>query len=300
MIITKYKNGNSEVTLHCDGTREISFPDSGMVLDFPLNVDVRVSTECSFGKSEKTGLAICSFCHESAVQNGLDGDFNKLKTVCSQLLVGTEIAIGCNNLNLKMMDFLKWAKSKGFICNLTVNQGHIKRDLLNLRECISDKLIRGLGVSYRPDFSFNLPKEIIEYENTVFHVIAGIDSVDDVELLGSNGVKKILILGEKDFGFNFGMVCTDSKSHINWRQRLRGLIDFFDVVSFDNLALEQLMVSRFLSNHQWSKFYQGEHSFYIDLPSELFKRSSRCLDGVSMSDFIISDYYKKFVVGNNA
>lgn len=42
----RYKNGNSSIVLKRDGTRVIEFEDE-LKLEYPLNLDIRVSTECS-------------------------------------------------------------------------------------------------------------------------------------------------------------------------------------------------------------------------------------------------------------
>ena len=44
-----YKNGNATVTIEKDGTRIIEFVDE-LNLEYPLNIDIRVSTQCSFGQ----------------------------------------------------------------------------------------------------------------------------------------------------------------------------------------------------------------------------------------------------------
>ena len=58
---------------------------------------------------------------------------------------------------------------------------------------------------------------------------------------------------------------------------LADIINHFHVVSFDNLALEQLNVKRLLSKEQWDSFYMGDdgtYTFYIDLVNEMFGESS--------------------------
>lgn len=290
--IASYKNGNALIDVFQDGTREIEFPESGMQLDMPLNVDIRVSNQCSFGYNENTKSAICDFCHESAVTSGKECDYGLLQYAVSQLLVGTELAIGCNNLTDGLFDFILWASGQGYIVNLTINQGHTKRDLLKIMNLMRVDAIMGLGVSYRSDFAFNVPQEILNYPHTVFHVIAGIDDVDDIMSLKEKGVNKILILGEKDFGFNFGRVQTESPSHLKWRFKLRELMSLFSVTSFDNLAIEQVKPKRFLTQDNWDTFYQGEHSFYIDAINSMFKRSSRHADGVDFKKITVKEYFQ--------
>lgn len=52
----KYRNGNAVVTLDLqDGTRIIEYPDNdGLILETPLNIDIRVSTQCPYGYNVET------------------------------------------------------------------------------------------------------------------------------------------------------------------------------------------------------------------------------------------------------
>ena len=52
---------------------------------------------------------------------------------------------------------------------------------------------------------------------------------------------------------------------------------WFNVVSFDNLAIEQLDVKRLLSDEEWNEFYMGDDSvftFYLDLVDSKFAGNS--------------------------
>jgi hypothetical protein len=149
---------------------------------------------------------------------------------------------------------------------------------------IDNQWIKGLGISYRKALKWNVPVEFIEYENSVFHVICGIDSIEDVISLRGKRVRKILILGEKDFGFNTSKVNLESDSHKSWVRKLHNLS--FDVISFDNLALQQLPVKNQLSDKDWGSFYQSEHSFYINAVDKYLSPSSRSSDK--------SDYFTNF------
>lgn len=286
----KYQNGNADIEIYSDGTRVIRYEDS-LKLDYPLNIDIRVSTQCSFGQREDGSPGVCTFCHESAKVNGSECDYYQLKKKLKGLPQGIELAIGCNNLTVDLRNFIRWCSSRDYICNLTVNQGHINKysaDLLNL---IDQGHVKGLGVSYRRFLTWKIPQEILDYNNTVFHVIAGIDEIEDVKKLADLGVKKILILGEKDFGFNKGKVDLNTEKHQHWRWYLRSLFDIFDVVSFDNLALEQLKPERFLSKSNYDTFNQGENSFYINAVDQYFAPSSRSDDKTSWN-ISIKDYFK--------
>lgn len=292
MTTIKYQNGNALVSIDNTGTRVISYTDE-LQLDYPLNIDIRVSSKCSFGLNPKTGKAFCSFCHESATTNGKECNYDLLKSKLEDLPKGIELAIGSNQLTNDLYNFLSWCFDKGYICNLTINQGHIKRDLLNIISGIQDGCIKGLGISYRGELRFDIPKTLLDYQNTVFHVISGIDTFQEIENLSNFGVNKILVLGEKDFGFNLGNVDLKTQNHKEWYWWIHKLFSKFDVVSFDNLALEQLNIRRFFTQDNWNIFNQGEHSFYINAVGEYFAPSSRSSEISNWNSFTIKSYFNE-------
>ena len=285
MTTSSYKNGDMTVSIDlATGTRLIETSVVNGKPEFPYNVDIRTSTECSFGAGAKASVA-CSFCHESAKVNGSECDYNELLDILVQLPKGSEIAVGVNRLTSPMVEFLVGLKVLGFIASVTVNQGHLGRD----RWIDNLELVYGFGVSYRK-WAKPIPSEILNHSNTVVHVIAGIDDVDDVLQLKA---KKVLVLGEKDFGFNSGKVNTKSELHKNWYRNLYKLFDTFEVVSFDNLALEQLNVRRFYKDSVWKTLYQGEKSLYIDGPARVFRRSSRGGPEESFDRTTIKEFFTK-------
>jgi len=287
-----YINGNATINIDDSGTRIIEYNDN-LKLDYPLNLDIRVSTSCSFANN------ICKdFCHESAVVNGKDCDYEILQSKLNELPSGIELAIGCNTFTQNLFDFLEWCYNKGYICNLTVNQGHINRDYPLLKLAIDKNFVKGLGISYRKTLRWNIPTDLLNYSNTVFHVIAGIDTIEDVMLLSNKGVRKVLVLGEKDFGYNTGHVDLERYEHKQWYWWIGKLFNMFEVVSFDNLALEQLNIKRFFTQDNWNIFNQGEYSFYIDAVNEHFKPSSRSADSINWNDTTISEYFKSLNHGN--
>ena len=61
------------------------------------------------------------------------------------------------------------------------------------------------------------------------------------------------------------------------RDNCLDMIKHFKLVSFDNLAIEQLDVKNKLNEKDWSKFYRGDdghHTFYVDLVEEKFAKNS--------------------------
>lgn len=288
--MNKYINGNSTVEIFEDGTRVIQFEDQ-LQLDYPLNIDIRVSSKCAFGYNPKTGKAFCDFCHESARTDGNECDYEKLKEKLIGLPRGIELAIGANNITLNLVGFISWCKLNGYIVNLTVNQGHVRRDSSHLYTLIDQQLIKGLGVSHRSSLKWDIPDFILDYKNTVFHVIAGIDSIDDVLSLKDKGVKKVLVLGEKNFGFNEGKVDLTTRNHREWYWWVGKMFDTFDVTSFDNLALEQLNMKRFFSDENWDIFNQGEHSFYVNAVEQYFAPSSRSNLKTDWNMYSLKEYF---------
>jgi hypothetical protein len=286
-----YKNGNADISISQDGTRTITFEDS-LKLDYPLNIDIKVSSQCSFGYNPKTNQAFCTFCHESATTDGAECDYVTLKRKLYGLPEGIELAIGANNLTDSLCNFIEWCKLNRYIVNLTINQGHLKRDEKHLNYLIENDLIKGLGISYRSSLKFNVPNFVLNYPHTVFHVIMGIDTIDDVLSLSERNVKKVLVLGEKDFGFNKSKVDLTSRTHKEWYWWITKMFGVFDVVSFDNLALLQLNLRRLFNDKNWETFNQGEHSFYIDAVEQVFKPSSRSDEKISWDKMSIKDYFK--------
>lgn len=284
----QYTNGNATITMDSDGTRTTSW-DGELKLEFPLNVDIKVSDKCAFGK-KKNGVAICSFCHESAKFDGEECDYNELLNKLD-FPAGVELAIGCNQYTDGLEWFLTKAKEKGWFANITINQGHIKRDKNQILNAIDKKLINGLGISFRPGMS-DIPAEILAYENTAVNVIVGIDKFSDVANLAAKGVKKIVILGEKNFGFNSGKVNTSTFRHVVWKRMVMSLVSMFDVVSFDNLALQQLSIKEKVDAVTWETMYQGEHSFYIDAVAKTYAQSSRSFYKTHWDTMTPSEYFR--------
>lgn len=293
--IAEYQNGNSTVELFNDGTRIINF-EGNLKLDYPLNIDIRVSTACSLGFNPKTNKATCEFCHESARTDGKECDYNELKKMLKGLPKGIELAIGGNKLTSGLTDFLLWSKKQGYVNNLTVNHLHINKNEFLLKMYLEEKIISGLGISYRKDFPLNFDEYFMRNPNVVLHVIAGIDEVEDVI---STPFKKILVLGYKTFGFGVDYIENHAvKTSIQeWYWNVKKVIDNKKLVSFDNLALEQLNIKRFLPQKMWDEFNQGEHSFYINAVDQYFSPSSRNPIKVNWNETNVKDYFKQLESG---
>ena len=290
MVLAQYQNGNAEVELLDDGTRTIMFEDK-LELEYPLNIDIRVSGGCSLGFNPKTGKSVCEYCHESATTDGEECNYDELKSVLFGLPEGIELAIGGNKLTSKLRNFLTWCQKKGYICNLTVNHLQVNKFENTLRNYLELGLIKGLGISYRKGTPINFNEYFINHPNVILHVIAGIDEVDDILSLP---FKKVLVLGYKRFGFGEDYYSEKIEENIQrWVWWVKKLIDQKEVVSFDNLSVEQLKLKRFLPKETWDEFYQGEHSLYINAVGKYLSPSSRSNEKVHWGDISVKEYFKQ-------
>ena len=301
-----YKNGNATISIDTDGTRIIEYPvNEQLKLEYPLNIDIRLSNRCPLGFNPKTGKAVCTFCHESARTDGVVGDIERLKHILDTQLpkdFAIELAVGVNEMLPEIADFFAWATQRGFIINATVNQLTVsgsRQSTQYVTQLIQDGNIKGLGLSFRNVDTFTkVPKEIIDYSNTVVHVIAGIDDIEEVKKLACLGVKKVLVLGEKEFGFNVDSFHNAERIHNRkvWLWKIHELFELFEVVSFDNLALQQLKVQRFFADKKdWETTYQGEHSFYINAVDGYFAPSSRSYYKVGFDKATIQSFFKEVI-----
>lgn len=279
----KYTNGNANIWLDLrDGTRIIEYPDhQDLTLDTPLNIDIRVSTQCPYGYNTVTQKSTCAFCHESALVNGQECHYGILQQVLidAKLPRGIEIALGVNEVTPDLIQFVKNLWKLGLVVNITMNERYITEfGDTGLKQLLP--YVFGLGISYRSlQGCLSLPDWIADYPHTVIHVINGIDDFNDIKELGVK-YRKLLILGEKDFGFNRGKVNLNTSSHIEWKSNVMQLTKIFDVVSFDNLGLQQLEIRGKISTEEYETFYQGEHSMYINAVEQYFAPSSRTRNGI--------------------
>lgn len=292
----KYRNGNASVWLDLqDGTRIIEYPDNEpLTLDTPLNIDIRVSTQCPYGYNVETKQSTCAFCHESALVNGVECHYGVLQQVLTdaKLPRGTEIALGVNQITDDLMQFVKNLWKLGLVVNITMNERYILEfGDTRLKQLLP--YVYGLGISYRSlQGCLSLPDWIANYSHTVIHVINGIDDFDDVKELGVK-YRKLLILGEKDFGFNRGKVDLNTQQHKQWKSNVMQLTKIFDIVSFDNLGLQQLEIRGKITDEEYKSFYQGEHSMYINAVEQYFAPSSRTRNNIQNFDTTdLRSYFK--------
>ena len=296
-ILHLYINGNINTTIYTDGTL-VKECDGEPKPNFPSSMDVKITDYCD---------AKCSYCHEKSTEIGKDGDLNKLLNVLSVLPSGPEIACGGGN-PLSHPDFtmfLESLKKQGLVANVTINQKHLNpyKDLiLNI---INNDLIKGIGISYTSEKYLEDVKPIIELtDNIIFHVIMGINTIEQLDTLNEfcklyNKKCKVLILGYKNYGFGINYYLKNKKIEDNkykWFIKIGKYIKKNNyILSFDNLAIQQLKLDRFFTKEAWETFYMGDdgkYTCYLDAINQVYAKSSTSDNRVSFDKMNLIEYFK--------
>ena len=270
-LIGFYKNGNFTTKIFSDGTKVRETEDNEFIPAFAENMDIKITNCCDMG---------CKFCHEGSTLDGKHGDI--LNAKCIETLHSyQEVALGGGDVTSHpdLIPFLHKLKERKVIANITVNQKHFEEKQELIKYLVDEKLVYGIGVSLvNPTDSFI--SLIKKYPNAVIHVINGVLTQKDVEKLADNNLK-MLILGYKHLRRGNDYFSTNSlfiQMNQDWlTKNLPDIINKFNTVSFDNLAIEQLDVQRLLSKEEWDEFYMGDDgtmTYYIDMVEQKFAKSS--------------------------
>lgn len=270
-LLGRYINGNFKTTILSDGTKIRETEDNEFVPAFAENMDIKICNFCDMG---------CPFCHEGSTTDGKFGDILNEEFI-NTLHPYQEVALGGGDATSHpdLIPFLQKLKDRKVIVNMTVNQIHFEKKQELIRKLVDEKLIYGLGVSL-----VNPTEKFIElikkYPNAVIHVINGVLKPSDVEALENNDLK-MLILGYKHLRRGDDFYSEDHENIVvkqNWLyENLADIIEKFKVVSFDNLAIDQLNVRRLMSDDEWNEFYMGDDSeftYFIDMVERKFAKSS--------------------------
>lgn len=267
----RYINGDYHVTLLDDGTKiRETDDDKDFIPAFAENCDCKITDKCDGG---------CAWCYEGCTPNGKHGDILNYEFL-DTLHPYTELAINGNDMSHPdLIPFLQKLREKRIVANMTVNQLHFERHYDFIKELVDSKLIFGLGVSLRKA-TYHFVDKIKQFPNAVIHVINGVFGAEDYSVLKDNDLK-LLILGYKMLRRGIDWYDVYSENILqkqNWLYNtLEECTKRFKVVSFDNLALEQLEVKRLLTQEQWDEFYMGndaQYTFYLDLVEGTFGRNS--------------------------
>lgn len=283
-----YKNGDTKVIIKNDGTK-IRWGENP---ELPESIDLKITDFCSVG---------CPFCHESSTQKGIHGDKTFIYSLIGQMIRGSELAIGGGNPldHPELEKILIYAKAKGVYANLTVNSESINGELDYF---LRRNLISGLGISI-PSRLYKLPNSLYElycahYDKIVFHLIAGIHdgySIEDLFYRFKNA--KVLILGFKSYGFGKKVASNKEKKRVlkfTRRQIVESLPQYKGRnISFDNLAVKQLMVKKLFPEEYERSFMgeDGQYTMYVDAVTQTFARSSTS-DRISCKDKSLREMFR--------
>ncbi len=308
-IIKHYINGNYSVKIHDDGSKIREYDDFIIPNPiYPETIDVKITDYCN---------AACPHCFESSTVAGIHASVDDMRKLIKQLPLGIEIAFGGGNVlsypNFEHLLYL--ARGRGVISNITVNSFHIAPTRIieafrkvanleiskerqvdaemdfygpyNLKDWQEKKLLHGIGISYNKayfddflankDEKFGYPKDPYDLKNVVIHVIVGVDSLENVARLVKQG-HKILILGYKNYGRGIKFNDEMQSEIKRWRYWVGTLLNKNkSIISFDNLAIDQLEIKKLLTEEDWNKFYMGNDgsfSMYIDATKMEFAKTS--------------------------
>ena len=250
-----YNNGNCLVRLWSDGCKERSW-DGEAVPEFPESIDLKITNRCYQG---------CGWCHEESVPWGCHATMSTIKQIVADLPGGVEIAIGGGDplTHPKLLDILKYLRDKGLVPNLTIHSNRLTD--IRYRD-----LVYGLGVSYNGKSIPALG------QRGVVHLVAGIWPVE----VAFDNIQRnnLLILGFKAMGRGAAMAASVVPSLREWRLRIPELLrSNKHVISFDNLALEQLQVQEHVSEDVWNSGFmgkEGQFTMYVDAVRKEFAASS--------------------------
>lgn len=271
--LATYKNGNTITTIYDDGTKTHFTKDDGFDFAFPECHDISISRCCDNG---------CEFCYYGCTPNGKHGKLTGWKFFDS-MRPYTEIAINLQRpMPSTLLTFIYKMFRKNIIVNITINQNHFMDDDFwdKINYWIELGYIKGIGISLTDPTQEGFIEKVKKYPNAVIHVVAGILNPEDLTPLMNRGLK-LLILGYKTTGRGTSYYLDNFQSiidNIKWlSSSLDEVIDGFEVVSFDNLALDQLDVKSKVSKEEWDMMYAGEdgtNTFAIDLVDGTFSRNS--------------------------
>ena len=294
----RYETGNYTVTLDLfTGTKVRENDLDFFRADFPESMDIKICDRCSVG---------CPQCHENSTPDGKLGDIMS-ESFIDKLHPYTELALGGGNPleHPSLVPFLEKCQKLQLIPSMTVNQFHFMKHKNFIKALVDKRLIYGLGVSL-VSVTDEFISALKEFPNAVIHVINGIVHPTQLEELAYHNLK-VLILGYKEFRRGKDMynqqgdIIEKVKSMLY--DALPTMIDqsWFEVVSFDNLAIQQLNVKRLMSDEDWEQFYMGDDgqdgnmtsaSMYVDMVNREFAKNSTSTERYPLEDNIVDMFNK--------
>jgi MoaA/NifB/PqqE/SkfB family radical SAM enzyme len=267
-LLGKYKNGNYNVVIFDDGTKVRETKEDKFDAKFPECMDIKITNYCEMN---------CPYCHEASSKEGKHGDILNVDFI-NTLKPYTELAIGGGNplSHPDLLEFLRLLKEKHIIANMTVNQKHFEENINYINNLIENDLIKGIGISLT-NLTDSFIEKVSKYPNAVIHVINGVVKLENLEKMYDKNLK-ILILGYKQFrkGNEFYSEAVEMNKNL-MKFKIAEILEHFKVVSFDNLAIEQLEVKNLMTEEEWNNFYMGDDgqfTMYVDMVNKQFARCS--------------------------
>ena len=276
-VLAKYKNGNYEVTLFEDGTKIKTTQEETFVADHPDSIDLKITDYCEND---------CPMCHENSSRSGRHGNLSH--KIVDTFPSGMEVAIGGGNplSHPDLLPFLARLKERGIIANVTVNLLDLLKNESTVEALIDTEAVHGVGVSCAK-YDERAVAFALKHKNTVLHLINGVFPVEDYQKMMGKGLK-ILILGYKIFGRGVDFFSPSVVERMRRTKECLGeILRGFKVVSFDNLAIEQLDVKGAVGEAIFEQTYMGddgEASMYVDLVKEEYALSSSTAERAPLRD----------------
>ena len=287
----KYNNGNYTVAIDLSNGTKVRYNKEDKFVPTTIeNFDYKITNRCDMN---------CLFCFESSSVKGKHADIMNQKFIDS-LHPYTEISIGGGNplCHPQLIQFLEKCKKLKLIPNITVNQIHFERNQELIERLVSGKLVYGVGVSLvEPTQSFI--ELVKKYSNVVIHVINGVITEHQLNMLYGHNLK-ILVLGYKELGRGESLYRNVTNIIDDRKDMLKHSIEYmiknkmFNVVSFDNRALQQLDIKSILPKEQWDVFYMGDDGIDGEYTS-----ASMFIDGVKEQFALNSCSSKRYKLMDN-
>lgn len=270
----EYTNGNYKVTI--DDTDGTKIRDSGdapaFMAEFPESIDLNITDACNVG---------CPFCYRNCTPAGKHASYEDVRAILDTMMPWTEVALGGGSPieHPELSRILDLCSDNDLLANITVHWSHFLKYHDLLMKYVNDRKLFGIGVSID-----HYDTEIVEKmtPNMVLHLIAGIISPQAVVQYATSGAK-ILLLGYKNMG-------RAKKDEIPDMSQLKGVVSNIvkghipcRVLSFDNLALNQLGVKDMMEPQAWLSMYMGDDgvdgtmtsaSMYVDAVAHAYARNS--------------------------
>jgi len=268
-VLTRYTNGNYKVILLKNGTKIRYNSLDNLTPEFAESIDCTITEKCDGG---------CEYCYLGCNIHGKHADLNQ--NFFNSLHKGQELALNGNDLSHpELIEFLNRMKNQGVICNITVNQIHFIREIEKIRFLVNNNLIWGLGISLVNSSDDKLYEYLKEFPNAVIHTIDGLLTKEDIDNMSNKNIK-LLILGYKVLGRGINYYNThkeEIKNNIDYiENNILSIQNNFNVISFDNLAIEHLNLQEKFKNN-WEQLYmgnEGEFTFYISATDKTYSISS--------------------------